>query len=1014
MNGLTDAAPVGIKLGSAPPKWIFYAIFTISGFSGLIYESIWSHYLKLFLGHAAYAQSLVLIIFMGGLALGSWLSARFSERFRLPILVYALVEGVIGVIALLFHATFVSLSDAFYFSLLPSLEAPMLASFLKWSAAAALIVPQSVLLGMTFPLMTSGIIRRYPEHPGESLAMLYFTNSIGAAIGVLASGFWLIGAVGLPGTIMTAGLLNVALALVVFMLVRLDPAADAAPPRATSGASADATDGGLAVLFFVAAGITGAASFIYEIGWIRMLSLVLGATTHSFELMLSAFITGLALGGLWIKRRIDGIGNPVAFAGWVQVLMGAMAILTVPLYVQTFDWMAALLAGLQRTDIGYTLFTAASHGIALAIMIPTTFLAGMTLPLFTRVLMRGRTGEQAIGRVYAANTLGAIGGVLFAVHIGMPLLGLKYLLALGAALDIALGIVLLYRGQQRRAQAPTALGPAVRGAVVGFATLALVVAVVDLEPTRLASGVYRFGRADRGDARVLYYQDGKTASVSLFAYDSQITLATNGKPDASIQMDPRQPSASDEITMVMAGALPLAYNPAAREIANIGLGSGLTTHTLLAHDGIARIDTIEIEAAMIVAAQGFGERVERAFADSRSVIHLEDAKTFFSLQNRKYDAIIAEPSNPWVSGVASLFSDEFYRTVPNYLNEQGILVQWLQLYEFNDDLVLSVLRALSRNFSDYVIYNTDNTNILIVAKPFGTLGEPSFETVLNGAFGADTARVGLHAAEDFLVRKTGTAKVLEPWLAQSAVPVNSDYFPFLDLNAGKARFRQEVATLFAEWSVASLPVLEMVGVSEFDLANVTPDPTFERTMSIALARSIRAALASREASATGAEAKSVGPTITTLGLLSRHCESAAAEEAWLLGLDSLAHSTLARLDAAAAIELLDAVLPPACRAQRSPLVLAWFALYRTVAAREAHRMAAAAESVLVFDRASPPVRRRYALTAAMLAHLSSGRPEKAIELWGNRAATVGEVETTPELELILTLARGAQQRPAAH
>jgi hypothetical protein len=459
--------------------------------------------------------------------------------------------------------------------------------------------------------------------------------------------------------------------------------------------------------------------------------------------------------------------------------------------------------------------------------------------------------------------------------------------------------------------------------------------------------------------------------------------------------------------------LPLAYNPAAREIANIGLGSGLTTHTLLAHAGIERIDTIEIEAAMIVAAQGFGERVERAFTDPRSVIHLEDAKTFFSLQNRKYDAIVAEPSNPWVSGVASLFSDEFYRTVPNYLNEQGVLVQWLQLYEFNDDLVLSVLRALSRNFSDYVIYNTDNINILIVAKPVGTLGEPTFAAVLGGALGEETARVGLRSPADFLVRKTGTAAVLKPWLAQSVVPVNSDYFPFLDQNAGKARFQQEIATLFAEWSFAALPVLEMVGVSEFDLASVTPDPTFERTMSIALARSIHAVLTSGAESATGPEAKSVGPTITTLGLLSRDCGSSAAEETWLLGLESLAHSTLARLDAAAATAMLDAVLPPACRAQRSPLVLAWFELYWAVGARDAERMAAAAERVLEMDRTSEPTRRRYALTAAMLGHLSSGRAEKALELWGNRTETVGAVETTPELDFMLTLARGAQAQSRA-
>ena len=183
-----------------------------------------------------------------------------------------------------------------------------------------------------------------------------------------------------------------------------------------------------------------------------MLSLVLGSTTHSFELMLSAFITGLAFGGLWIKRRIDNIQDPVAFSGSVQLLMGIVAIMTLPIYFLSFDWMQALMGAVSRSDSGFVAFSVGSHLIALAVMLPATFLAGMTLPLFTHVLLCKGAGEKAIGRVYAANTLGAIVGVLFAIHIGLPLLGLKSLIAFGASLDIVLGLFLLnyaYSGQRR-------------------------------------------------------------------------------------------------------------------------------------------------------------------------------------------------------------------------------------------------------------------------------------------------------------------------------------------------------------------------------------------------------------------------------------------------------------------------------------------------------------------------------------------------------------------------------------
>src|SRR6202050_617723 len=196
------------------------AIFVVSGFTGLIYESIWSHYLKLFLGHAAYAQTLVLAIFMGGMALGSWTVAHYSFRIRRLLWGYVLVEGLIGILGIVFHSTFVAAVDFSFAAVIPALPAGLLIHAYKWSLAAALILPQSVLLGMTFPLISGGMIRRWPERPGETLATLYFTNSLGAAFGVLVSGFLLIEAVGLPGTMRIAGVLNIALAAAIWVIVR--------------------------------------------------------------------------------------------------------------------------------------------------------------------------------------------------------------------------------------------------------------------------------------------------------------------------------------------------------------------------------------------------------------------------------------------------------------------------------------------------------------------------------------------------------------------------------------------------------------------------------------------------------------------------------------------------------------------------------------------------------------------------------------------------------------------------
>src|SRR3984957_9646971 len=600
---------------------LLLGVFVVSGFTGLIYESVLSHYFKLFLGHAAYAQTLVLAIFMGEMALGAWAVARYSLRVTRLLGTYVLVEGLIGILGLLFHSTFIAASNVSFASVIPALPTVFLIHAYKWSLAAILILPQSVLLGMTFPLISGGLIRRWPDRPGETLAMLYFANSLGAAIGVLVSGFVLIRAVGLPGTVEAAGALNIALALVIWAAIRRQTEPVAAK-QADSSASPGADS--LTSWFVIAAFLTGAASFMYELGWIRMLSLVLGSSTHSFELMLSAFIFGLAFGGLYVSRRIDRIRDPVAYVARVLVAMGALAALTLPAYNLTFDFMAWFLRSFARTAGGYASFNLISQLIAALIMIPATFCAGMTLPLLTNDVL-------------------------------MPLIGVKGVILAGAAIHMALGLSRLL-ARQRSLSRRSALALAGCVGAFGFALL-----VVKLDPLRMTSGVYRTGSATLPEgASVIYLRDGKTATISLVEKNGIVTIATNGKPDAGIQMGPGEPTV-DESTMVLAAAIPLSMQPHPVRVANIGFGSGLTTHTLLTSGLLTRLDSIEIEPFMVQAARkGFSPRIDNVFQDARSHIVYEDAKTFFASARQPYDLIVSEPSNPWVSGVATLFSDEFY------------------------------------------------------------------------------------------------------------------------------------------------------------------------------------------------------------------------------------------------------------------------------------------------------------------------------------------------------------------
>jgi len=901
------------------------AIFVISGFTGLIYESIWAQYLRLFLGHAAYAQTVVLAMFMGGMALGSWLVARYSTRFRQLLWGYLLVEAVIGIFGLVFHRMFVAATDFSFATVIPALSSAVAIHAYKWSLAALLVFPQSVLLGMTFPLISIGIIRRWPERAGETLSALYFTNSLGGAIGVLVSGFILIGRVGLPGTTMTAGLLNLALALGVWLVVRRHPEPSLVPQNAPSTASVSSVTDRAARWFVIAAFLTGAASFMYELGWIRMLSLVLGSSTHSFELMLSAFIFGLAFGGLYVRKRIDRITSPESYLGGIMLTMGVLAALTLPASNLMFEFMARSIQAFTRTDAGYVAFNAVSQSIALMIMLPATFCAGMTLPVLTHALMRRGAGEKAIGTIYSANTLGAIVGVLLTVHLLMPLIGVKGVILSGAGIHVALGLSrLAARG--------------LRQPVIGFA-LALSIAVLgivalkgQIDPTRVATSVYRTGIARVGaDVRVTYLRDGKTATVTLSEWNGRVTIATNGKPDASIQMTPGKPT-PDEVTMELAAAIPLSLHPQAARVANIGFGSGLTSHSLLASPRLERLDTIEIEPMMVEAARrGYGPRIHNVFEDPRSHIVFDDAKTFFAASHEPYDLIVSEPSNPWVSGVATLFSDEFYAGIVRHLRPDGYFTQWLQIYETDINVVGSIMKALSRHFAAYQIYNVDNSNILIVATRSATLPTLSGDLFNWPEMRAELDLVGVQSVAHLDSRLIGDGRIMSPLFSTLGVPANSDFFPFVDLNAPRLLFENE--------SVGELPGLTFLPVPFLDVlrGDSMQGPTTEPSSKSTLFRDrqVLRAIAIRRA-LSGAQSD-IDEAVSAMLILIRanadECAQPRVQKTWGAAVRSLSEMTAPYLNPSELATIWSYVKSTPCYRDAGAEIKAWTDLLAVISAR---------------------------------------------------------------------------------
>ncbi len=738
-----------------------------------------------------------------------------------------------------------------------------------------------------------------------------------------------------------------------------------------------------------------------------MLSLVLGSSTHAFELMLSAFILGLALGGLWIQRRIDGLRSPVRALAFLQLAMGLAALATLFAYGGTFEAMRWLLAHLERSDLGYALFNLASNGLALAIMLPATFCAGTTLPLITFHLMQRGHGEASIGAVYAANTVGAIAGVFFAIHVGLPSLGLKGLLTVGGALDIALGAALLWS----TAAAFTARRVPVLMTAAGTVAVVLTGSLARLDPRKIASGVYRLGQMVPATEEVFFHRDGKTATVSVVGRPGRpvISIRTNGKPDAQLTMVPDLPPADDESTMILMSAIGMALHPEARTAACIGFGSGLSTHTLLENPRLSRVDTIEIEREMVQGAQLFRPRNELAYTDPRSRIAIDDAKTYFSAQQRAYDLILSEPSNPWVSGVAGLFSDEFYRLVRRHLAPGGLFVQWIQLYEIDVPLVVSVLKALEANFGDYVAYASNEGDLLVVARESGNLGSPDPSVLRTPAIAQALGRLGIRNLQDLEVRRVGTRSSWAGLTTAIQVPMNSDYAPVLDQKAVRARFLLSNANPLLVFQRQLFPTVELLSGAHGSppVTLVTRSPLFDGSRRAVEAMWLRELLLKRTtAESQFVESKELHEHARALSEWLKDCERRPVP---LTSIIRVFQSMVADLAPGELDEVWWALASSGCPRHFSAQDRDWVALLQAIGRRDAARMATSARQLLAAEPGLSLPSKRYLVAAGMLGSIARKDPTEARELWSRNASSLGPTE---DLLLRVLVARSGSGPPA--
>ena len=788
---------------------LIYFLFALSGFAGLIYEGSWARYLKMFLGHSSYGQVLTLCIYMGGLAIGSFVAGKLVTKTKRPLLGYGLVELGIGVGGVAYHPLYNWLTGIFFTSEFTAGLSSRGAEIVKVLLATGSTLPIAIAVGMTFPFIAAGLMRKSGAE--VSLPMLYFTNSLGSAIGILATSYLLIPNIGNHATLCVAAGINFLLAAV-FSFIGLSTS----PVHASEGddVEEDPNEDYVArhnlpmphknTWLWIAA-ITGLTSFVYEIVWTRLLSLLMGSSSHSFDQMLSAFILGLALGSAVSGKLLKK--DSLIVLSLAQIFMAFFALCTLYFHQPFWAMMNEANQIFNPTTDGYVCWSIFKYALSLLWMVPTSFFAGMTLPLITLILTRAFKSEAPIGKVYGWNTLGSILGSAGGGLLLLPLLQLKGALVLAAVLDFAIGFILIavYRKRWRRS---------VMFYVVA-AMMVLPAIFVKFDPSLITSGAFRAYKNLHPDEKIRVI-DGKTATISFHESKVHYYVKTNGKADASLSKDRESPISSDELTQAATAFMPMAVMDKPYDAAMVGFGSGMGAHYLLADPLLKDFDCVEIEEAMMDLAKGFYPWNSRGYDDPRIHIFIDDATTFFHTNRRQYDMIISVPSNPWVSGVAGLFADEFYAKMRRYMKPGGLWVQWIQTYEFNDLMFLNILKALDKNFPYVSLYkSTDEPDIIMIAsdQPVYQKGIGRFSTdpVLVEEFNRIHRDPEFFGERNFLFTNKMVSSLLE------GVEPNSVFVPMVDNRAEEARFVHSEAHIVEMFDSCEVCWQQYLAPEEFDL-----------------------------------------------------------------------------------------------------------------------------------------------------------------------------------------------------
>ena len=706
---------------SRPTAALTYGVlFFLSGATGLIYELLWVRVLYQSFGSTIQSVATVVAAYMGGLGLGAWLLGRRADRTPRPAELYGKLELAIGIFGIV-SPLVLGLAHRIYIGTATALSLDGGASVaLRFGLAALVLLIPTTLMGGTLPVLTRALTGENRELLKPSLGRLYGLNTLGAMAGTALAGFFLIEFVGVRASLWATAALNIAIGVTAIRMGRRQESLaspsqenlDQPPPSSTV----------LHTLALALLALTAFASLVDEIAWTRVLVMIVGGSTYAFTLILLVFLLGIGLGSIIVARRSEPRVETAATAALAQGITGIGAALLfvffgfLPSYIIAVFQVAGMSAASRLLLMGVA--------VGAVVLIPAVGM-GMTFPLLTDLTARREAARGSdVGGAYALNTVGSILGAVLTGFVLIAAFGTQATLRFGLIINgvAALGLGLL---ASRGIAEGSAEDRRIRLRVLtagGFGTLALLAAaaapgwstrLIDLGPTIYArqpmdqAARARF-LAHRG-VRQLAFTEGRNATVSVWEGETGRSLRVNGKVDGSDR--------GDMDTQVMLGMAPIVARPGASSALVIGYGTGATAHVLALAPAMRQLRIVEIEPA-VVAMDQFFTGVNALVLEQPGVhVDLDDARSALQLDRSRYDVIVSEPSNPWVAGIATLYTPEFFRIARSRLADDGVFCQWIQLYQLPLPVVAGIVRSLRSVFPYAHVWFGGTADLVVLASP---------------------------------------------------------------------------------------------------------------------------------------------------------------------------------------------------------------------------------------------------------------------------------------------------------